>query len=52
MSKKNLSYYVTVVFLKFKFQNVKCAALIMWKAIKKGICKLVYLSKSINVPGW
>ena len=35
-----LSYLVPVVFVTVKFQNVKCAALIMWKAIKKGICKL------------
>ena len=43
-----LSYLVLAVFLTVKFQNVKCAALIMWKAVKKGICKLGNLSKSMR----
>ena len=51
ISKKNpelLSYLVPAVFLTVKFQNVKCAALIMWKAIEKGICKLGNLSQSMR----
>ena len=35
-----LSYLVPNIFLTVKFQNVKCAALIMLKAIKKRIWKL------------
>ena len=35
-----LWYFALAVFLKVKFQNVKCTALIMCKAIKKGIYKL------------
>ena len=42
-----LSYLVPAVCLTVKFQNVKCATLIMWKAIKKRICKLCNLSKSM-----
>ena len=41
-----LGYLVPAVFLTVKFQNVKCATLIMWKAIKN-ICKLGNLSKSM-----
>ena len=47
-----LRYIVPVVFLTVKFQNVKCAALIMQKAIKKGIYKLATKVKAWDVPSW